>query len=157
MQRAVQSPWHCKQPGGGPDSTVQHRLCRRPTDSRDPLPQPCRLKHLTLRNRILSTAHESAYPEDGLPKERYRLYHAEKDKGGIALTQSTPLTTQRGHWSAPKPQRTSDFNGKAACPRVAGLRARRCRLKAFIADTLALVLFFTVLGALNEHYVAGMT
>ena len=54
--------------------------------SRDPLLQPYRLKHLTLRNRILSTAHEPAYSEDGLPKERYRLYHAEKAKGGIALT-----------------------------------------------------------------------
>ena len=29
-------------------------------------------------------------------------------------------------------------------------------MRAFIADTLALVLFFTVLGALNERYVAGM-
>ncbi|MGD1879517.1 MAG: FAD-dependent oxidoreductase, partial [Kiloniellaceae bacterium] len=54
--------------------------------SRDPLLQPYRLKHLTLRNRILSTAHEPAYSEDGLPKERYRLYHAEKARGGIALT-----------------------------------------------------------------------
>jgi 2,4-dienoyl-CoA reductase-like NADH-dependent reductase (Old Yellow Enzyme family) len=54
--------------------------------SKDPLLQPYRLKHLTLRNRILSTAHEPAYSEDGLPKERYRLYHAEKAKGGIALT-----------------------------------------------------------------------
>ncbi len=52
----------------------------------DPLLQPYRLKHLTLRNRILSTAHEPAYSENGLPKERYRLYHAEKAKGGIALT-----------------------------------------------------------------------
>ena len=54
--------------------------------SKDPLLQPYQLKHLTLRNRILSTAHEPAYSEDGLPKERYRLYHAEKAKGGIALT-----------------------------------------------------------------------
>lgn len=54
--------------------------------STDPLLQPYRLKHLTLRNRIMSTAHEPAYSEDGLPKERYRLYHAEKAKGGIALT-----------------------------------------------------------------------
>lgn len=54
--------------------------------AKDPLLQPYRLKHLTLRNRILSTAHEPAYSEDGLPKERYRLYHAEKAKGGIALT-----------------------------------------------------------------------
>ena len=54
--------------------------------STDPLLQPYRLKHLTLRNRIMSTAHEPAYSEDGLPKDRYRLYHVEKAKGGIALT-----------------------------------------------------------------------
>ncbi|TYO90738.1 NADH:flavin oxidoreductase [Oceanicella actignis] len=52
----------------------------------DPLLQPFRLKHLTLRNRIMSTAHEPAYSEDGLPKDRYRLYHVEKARGGIALT-----------------------------------------------------------------------
>ena len=34
----------------------------------------------------MSTSHEPAYSEDGLPKERYRLYHEEKAKGGIALT-----------------------------------------------------------------------
>ncbi len=54
--------------------------------ARDPLLQPYRLKHLTLKNRVMSTSHEPAYSEDGMPKERYRLYHAEKAKGGIALT-----------------------------------------------------------------------
>jgi 2,4-dienoyl-CoA reductase-like NADH-dependent reductase (Old Yellow Enzyme family) len=54
--------------------------------SGDPLLQPYRLKHLVLKNRIMSTAHEPNYAEDGLPKERYRLYHVEKAKGGIALT-----------------------------------------------------------------------
>jgi 2,4-dienoyl-CoA reductase-like NADH-dependent reductase (Old Yellow Enzyme family) len=54
--------------------------------TRDPLLQPFRLKHLTLKNRIMSTAHEPSYAEDGLPKDRYRLYHVEKAKGGIALT-----------------------------------------------------------------------
>jgi 2,4-dienoyl-CoA reductase-like NADH-dependent reductase (Old Yellow Enzyme family)/thioredoxin reductase len=52
----------------------------------DPLLQPFRLKHLTLKNRIMSTAHEPAYSDGGLPTERYRLYHLEKAKGGIALT-----------------------------------------------------------------------
>ncbi|MBV8455212.1 MAG: NADH:flavin oxidoreductase [Acetobacteraceae bacterium] len=52
----------------------------------DPLLQPFQLKHLTLRNRIISTAHEPFYSEDGMPKDRYRLYHVEKAKGGIALT-----------------------------------------------------------------------
>jgi N-methyl-L-proline demethylase len=52
----------------------------------DPLLQPYRLRHLTLRNRLMMTAHEPAYPEDGLPKARYRAYHVERAKGGIALT-----------------------------------------------------------------------
>ncbi len=54
--------------------------------SADPLLQPYRLKHLVLRNRLMSTAHEPAYGEDGMPTDRYRLYHVEKAKGGIALT-----------------------------------------------------------------------
>lgn len=52
----------------------------------DPLLEPFQLKHLTLRNRIFSSAHEPAYSEDGMPKDRYRLYHEEKAKGGVALT-----------------------------------------------------------------------
>lgn len=54
--------------------------------SNDPLLEPYRLKHLTLRNRIIVTSHEPAYPEDGLPKERYRAYTVERAKGGVALT-----------------------------------------------------------------------
>jgi 2,4-dienoyl-CoA reductase-like NADH-dependent reductase (Old Yellow Enzyme family)/thioredoxin reductase len=54
--------------------------------SNDPLLQPYQLKHLRLKNRVMSTSHEPAYSEDGMPKERYRLYHAEKAKGGMALT-----------------------------------------------------------------------
>ena len=52
---------------------------------KDPLLQPFQLKHLTLKNRIMTTSHEPAYPEDGMPKERYRAYHEERAKGGIAL------------------------------------------------------------------------
>jgi 2,4-dienoyl-CoA reductase-like NADH-dependent reductase (Old Yellow Enzyme family) len=52
----------------------------------DPLLQPFQLRGLTLRNRLMSTAHEPAYTDDGMPKARYRLYHAEKARGGIALT-----------------------------------------------------------------------
>ena len=54
--------------------------------STDPLLQPFQLKHLTLRNRIMITSHEPAYPEDGMPKERYRAYHVERAKAGVALT-----------------------------------------------------------------------
>ena len=54
--------------------------------SQDPLLQPFQLKPLTLRNRIMMTSHEPAYPEDGMPKGRYRAYHAERAKGGVAMT-----------------------------------------------------------------------
>ncbi|MBY6115733.1 NADH:flavin oxidoreductase [Mameliella alba] len=53
--------------------------------SNDPLLQPYQLKHLTLRNRIMTTSHEPAYPEDGMPKDRYAAYHAARAKGGVAL------------------------------------------------------------------------
>ncbi|PTV59214.1 NADH:flavin oxidoreductase [Pseudomonas putida] len=52
----------------------------------DPLLQPYRLKHLTLRNRIITTSHEPAYPEDGMPKKLYRAYHVERAKAGVAMT-----------------------------------------------------------------------
>ena len=34
----------------------------------------------------MSTSHAPAYAEDGMPKERYRLYHEEKARGGLALS-----------------------------------------------------------------------
>ena len=52
----------------------------------DPLLQPYKLKHLELRNRIITTSHEPAYPVDGMPTSRYIAYHAERAKGGIAMT-----------------------------------------------------------------------
>jgi 2,4-dienoyl-CoA reductase-like NADH-dependent reductase (Old Yellow Enzyme family)/thioredoxin reductase len=52
----------------------------------DPLLSPFTLKNLPLRNRIVSTSHEPAYSEDGLPGDRYRAYHVEKARGGVGLT-----------------------------------------------------------------------
>ncbi|MHA6345345.1 oxidoreductase [Roseivivax sp. CAU 1761] len=54
--------------------------------STDPLLQPYDLKHLRLKNRLMITSHEPAYPEDGMPKDRYRAYHAERARAGVALT-----------------------------------------------------------------------
>ncbi|WP_296062796.1 NADH:flavin oxidoreductase [uncultured Amphritea sp.] len=54
--------------------------------SNDPLLQPYQLKHLHLRNRIMITSHEPAYSENGMPTERYRAYHVERAKAGVALT-----------------------------------------------------------------------
>lgn len=53
--------------------------------STDPLLEPFKLKHLTLKNRIMTTSHEPAYPVEGMPTERYAAYHAERAKAGVAL------------------------------------------------------------------------
>ncbi len=52
----------------------------------DPLLQPFTLNGLTLKNRVASTPHAPAYAENGMPGERYQLYHEEKAKGGIGLS-----------------------------------------------------------------------
>ena len=54
--------------------------------------EPLTIGHLRLKNRIMSTSHAPAYAyayayaEDSMPKERYRRYHEEKAKGGLALS-----------------------------------------------------------------------
>lgn len=52
----------------------------------DPLLQPLTIKHLTLRNRIMSSSHASTMDDGGMPAARYQAYHAEKARGGLALT-----------------------------------------------------------------------
>lgn len=52
----------------------------------DPLLQTLQIRHLVLRNRIMSTSHAAGLEEGGMPAEAYQLYHEEKARGGIALT-----------------------------------------------------------------------
>jgi len=52
----------------------------------DPLLRPFPLKHLTLKNRVMSTSHAMSYDVGGMPAERYQRYHEEKARGGLALT-----------------------------------------------------------------------
>ena len=53
----------------------------------DPLLKPFRLRHLHLKNRIMSTAHAPAYGDSAaMPGERYQRYHEEKAIGGIGLS-----------------------------------------------------------------------
>ena len=54
--------------------------------ARDPLLEPFQLRHLTIRNRIISTAHAPSFVEGGHPRDRYRLYHEEKARGGIGMS-----------------------------------------------------------------------
>lgn len=47
--------------------------------------KPMQLNQLTLRNRIVSTAHAEVYAEPGgLPGDRYIRYYEEKAKGASA-------------------------------------------------------------------------
>ena len=53
---------------------------------KDPLLKPLQIRHLTLKNRIMSTSHASGMGDDCMPAVRYQRYHEEKAKGGLALT-----------------------------------------------------------------------
>jgi 2,4-dienoyl-CoA reductase-like NADH-dependent reductase (Old Yellow Enzyme family) len=66
-------------------ATEEHSVTRENLHT-DPLLRPFVLKHLVLKNRIMSTSHACGLEEGGIPKERYQLYHEEKAKGGLALT-----------------------------------------------------------------------
>lgn len=57
-----------------------------PAPSTDPLLQPFQLRHLTLRNRIMSTSHACGLEDGGMPTDRYQAYHEEKARGGVGLT-----------------------------------------------------------------------
>jgi len=52
----------------------------------DPLLQPFKLKHLTLKNRVMSTSHLCGLHEGGFPQAAYQAYHEEKARGGLGLT-----------------------------------------------------------------------
>ncbi len=52
----------------------------------DPLFDPLTIRHVTFKNRVMSTSHACGLEEGGMPKERYQRYHEEKAKGGIGLT-----------------------------------------------------------------------
>ena len=53
----------------------------------DPLLEPYQLGGLSLRNRIMSTAHACGLgDENHMPGETYQRYHVEKARGGLALT-----------------------------------------------------------------------
>lgn len=47
--------------------------------------EPIQLGKLTVRNRLVSTAHAEVYADNGVPGERYLRYYEEKAKGGIGL------------------------------------------------------------------------
>ncbi|MCL4675781.1 MAG: NADH:flavin oxidoreductase [Pararhodobacter sp.] len=68
------------------DTQATPQGARNPAASKDPLLTPFTLKHLTLRNRVMSTSHACGLEEGGMPTERYQIYHEEKARGGIALT-----------------------------------------------------------------------
>ena len=68
--------------------------------------KPLTLNKLTLRNRIVSTAHAEVYAEPGgLPGDRYIRYYEEKAKGGVGLAVcggSSPVSVDspQGWWKS---------------------------------------------------------
>ena len=66
---------------------------------------PITINKLTIRNRIISTAHAEVYAENGVPGERYIRYYEEKAKGGVGLCicgGSSPVSidSPQGWWKS---------------------------------------------------------
>lgn len=78
--------------------------------NRDPLLQPFQLKHLMLKNRIISTSHASMMDDGGMPLERYQRYHEEKAKGGIAMTMigGSAMSSRDSSWGGGQLDLSSD-------------------------------------------------
>lgn len=62
-------------------ANLQERADPRREPALSPLPEPITLLRLTVRNRMVGTAHNSRYGEGGLTTERYQLYSEKKTKG----------------------------------------------------------------------------
>ncbi len=61
-------------------------IAEREPAASDPLLRPLTIRGLTLKNRIMSTAHACGTHDRLMPGERFQRYHEEKAKGGLALT-----------------------------------------------------------------------
>lgn len=57
--------------------------------------QPLKLRHKTLRNRIVFGAHTANMSEGGLPGERHRGYYEERARGGAAMIVVEPMPVHR--------------------------------------------------------------
>ena len=100
----------------------------------DPVLEPFQLKGLRLKNRVMSTAHAPSYVEDGKPKLRYRLYHEEKAKGGLALTMfGGSTTTATGQPVGVRPDQRGQRRDHPLVP-AAGRHRASARLRADVPD-----------------------
>ena len=70
---------------------------------------PIKVGPLTLRNRLVSSANYTALSENNLPSERFAYYHAEKAKGGLAMTLTGELPVSPAcRYSLPRSIRAYD-------------------------------------------------
>ncbi|MBY5767573.1 NADH:flavin oxidoreductase [Rhizobium leguminosarum] len=93
-----------------------------PTVGADPLLQPFRLKHLVLKNRIVSTSHASMLDAGGMPLERYQRYHEEKARGGLAMTMigGSAMTSPDSSWGGGQ----LDLSTDAIVPHLSAMAER---------------------------------
>ena len=115
-----------------------------PDASRDPLLAPLPIRHLRLRNRVMSTAHACGLEEGGMPGESYQAYHVEKARGGLALTMFGGSSNVAP--DSPNVFRQLNVGVDAIIPYLQGFSAR------VHAEGAALMCQITHLGRRGEPY-----
>ncbi len=84
--------------------------------------QPIQIGKLTIRNRVLSTAHAEVYATDGgMTTERYVKYYEEKAKGGIGLaicggSSVVAIDSPQHWWSSVNLSTTASFRTSRIWP-----------------------------------------
>lgn len=74
---------------------------------------PLRIGGITIRNRIVSSAHMTGYGENNLPSDRLLYYHRDRAKGGVGLIITEVMSV---HFTSPSYRHTIKCDNDAIIP-----------------------------------------
>lgn len=95
---------------------------------------PLRLGRFTLKNRIVHAAMSTRYQEQGRVSDRLIAYHANRARGGAAMTVTEPLGTLSNHVGSIRVDVFSGRDGDGLRRMAEAVEAHDCRLLAQIQD-----------------------
>src|SRR5579863_6992600 len=92
------------------------------------------LGRVTLKNRIVHASMSTRFAESGAVSERLIAYHANRARGGAAITVTEPLGVLAQHAGGPRVDVWSGRTGEGLRRWAAAVEAHDCRLLAQLQD-----------------------